>query len=158
VIASRKLKYRGLLRALRGSDAGQALVETALSMSLLVPLLIGAAEFARAAYASIEVSNAARAAVQYGAQNGVTAADTTGMQTAATNDAPNIALGTTTVSTSYICSDGTASTGLNTDCANSHIEEILTVTTTTSFDPLIYLPGIPKTFTLTGRAVQKCAQ
>ena len=50
------------------------------------PVLIGAAEFARAAYAYIEVSNAARAAVQYGAQNDATALDTAGMLTAAKND------------------------------------------------------------------------
>ena len=45
---------------------------------LLVPILIGSAEFARAAYAYIEVSNAARAAVAYGAQTHATALDTAG--------------------------------------------------------------------------------
>ncbi len=57
---------------------------------ILVPILIGAGEFARAAYAYIEVSNAARAAVQYGAQNHATSddtvGDTAGMLTAARND------------------------------------------------------------------------
>jgi len=157
-MTDRKVRFSGWMRALSGGDAGEALVETAISMSLFTLLLVGGAEFAQLAYASIEVSNAARAGVQYGAQNGATASDTAGIQTAAANDAPNITLGTTTASISYICSDGAASSGLNTDCVNSHIEEILTVTTTTTVQPLIHLPGFPTTFTLNGRAIQKCAQ
>jgi Flp pilus assembly protein TadG len=124
-------------------------------MSLLIPILLGAVEYARMAYASIEVSNAAMAGVQYGAQDPTTAADTTGIQTAASNDAPDVTLGTTTTSTSCICSDGSASTCLSTDCSTSAIEKILTVKTQATFTPLIHMPGIPRTFTLHGQAVQK---
>ena len=52
-----------------GED-GQALIETSISASLLILLMLGAVEFGRAAYVAIEVSNAARAAAQYGAMNG----------------------------------------------------------------------------------------
>jgi Flp pilus assembly protein TadG len=124
-------------------------------MSLLIPILLGAVEYARMAYASIEVSNAAMAGVQYGAQDPTTAADTTGIQTAASNDAPDVTLGTTTTSTSCICSNGSASTCLSTDCSTSAIEKILTVKTQATFTPLIHMPGIPRTFTLHGQAVQK---
>jgi Flp pilus assembly protein TadG len=148
----------GIIGALCDRDAGQSLVETALIFPLLIALLIGAAELARVAYAAIEVSNAAKAGVQYGAQNGSTASDTTGIQTAAANDAANLSGLTTTPSYSCVCSDGTASTCANTDCANSHIEETLTVNTQATVNPLIHLPGLPTTYTLKGRAIQKCVQ
>jgi Flp pilus assembly protein TadG len=143
---------------LQPMEAGQALVETALIFPVLIALLIGAAELARVAYAAIEVSNAARAGVQYGAQSGATASDSTGIATAAANDAANLTGLVTTSSYSCVCSDGTASTCANTDCANSHIEETLTVNTVETINPLIHLHGLPRTYTLKGKAIQKCVQ
>jgi Flp pilus assembly protein TadG len=157
-MTSRRLQFRGWMRAKDAGDAGQALVETALSVAFLAVLLLGAVEFAQLALVSIEVSNAARAGVQYGAQSGSTANDTTGIQAVASSDASNITLDPTAVSTSYICSDGTASTGANTDCPNSHIEEILTVKTQATYTPRIKIPGFSRPFTLTGQAIQKVAQ
>lgn len=139
-----------------GKERGGALVELCLVVPVFAVLLVGAAEFARVEYAGIEVSNAALAGVQYGSQSADAAADLTGIQTAAANDAPNITLSPpATASVSCICSDGSASTCQPTDCAGSNIEQILTVQTQTTFDPLIHLPGIPKTFTLHGQATQK---
>jgi Flp pilus assembly protein TadG len=146
------------------SEGGQALVETALTFPLLILLLVGAAELARVAYASIEVSNAAKAGVAYGAQNTITAADTTGIQTAATNDAGDLsATLTTTPSIAGSCSNtahsctGAGGTCTNTDCsdAGDHIENTLTVRTSATFDPGIRLPGIPTTYALHGQAVQR---
>jgi Flp pilus assembly protein TadG len=54
------------------------MIEFALIMPMFTLLLAGAADFARFAYASIEVSNAARAGVQYGMQILNTALDLTG--------------------------------------------------------------------------------
>jgi Flp pilus assembly protein TadG len=126
---------------------------------MLLTLILGAAEFARVSYGAIEVTNAARAGVAYGSQNGGTASDSAGITWAATHDASNLpGLTVTNISLSYICSNGTASTGLNTDCANSHIEETVTVNTQVVMDPLIHLPGLPTTYTLKGQAVQKCLQ
>ncbi|HZL52764.1 MAG TPA: TadE family protein [Terracidiphilus sp.] len=139
-------------------EGGQALVELALSMPLLLVILLGAAEFARMEYAGIEVADAAMAGVQYGAQEPNTAADTTGIQAAARGDAPDITLGTTTASISCICSDGSASTCLSTDCSTSAIEQILTVKTQATLTPVIHVPGLPATFALHGQAVQKVLQ
>ena len=50
-------------------------MELALVVPVFIALLLGAAEFARLAYAGIEVSNAARAGVAYGSQSSTTAAD-----------------------------------------------------------------------------------
>src|SRR3954464_2358858 len=110
-------------------ESGQALVETAFAVLLLTPVLIGGAEIARVAYAAIEVANAARAGVQYGTQNGFAASDTTGIQTAAANDASNLTGFSATSSCTCVCSDGAASTCQATDCANSHIEQSVTVST-----------------------------
>jgi len=142
----------------KNHEAGQALVETALLIPLLTTLLIGTAEMARVAYAAIEVANAAHAGAQYGTQNGYTASDTTGISNAATIDAANLTGLTTTSSYACICSDGSASTCQPTDCANSHIEQTLTVNTQATIDPIIHLPGLPTTYTVKGQAIQKCAQ
>ena len=146
---------------LRGNDRGQALVELALTIPLLMLLVLGAVELARAAYAAVEVTNAAEAAVRYGAQNKTTAKDTAGMQLAAQSDAANIAIlpfTSTNPSRTCECSDGTeaGSSCTSFSCGDGTATmETLTVTTTANFDTLIHLPGLPSTFTLRGYAVQK---
>src|SRR6266851_9594274 len=104
----------------RWLSRGQAAVELALCMPLLLALFIAVAETGRAFYIAISVANAARAGVQYGSQNLSTAADNAGMQAAATNDAPNLTGMIATASHFCKCSNGTASTCLATDCAGSH--------------------------------------
>jgi Flp pilus assembly protein TadG len=146
-----KLNYRRW-----SGDSGQALIETALSMSLLIALLLGVAEMGQLAYAAIEVANAARAGNAYATQAGCFALDTTGIQTAAQNDAPDLSGLTATSSHSCVCSDGTSSTCANTDCSTSHIVETVTVKTQATINPIIHAPGLPSTFTLKGQAVQKC--
>jgi Flp pilus assembly protein TadG len=153
----RTRKCRDRRSKLIAEERAQALLEVALTLPILLLLLLGAAEMARVSYAAIEVANAARAAVQYGAQNSTTAADTTGMQTAASNDASNIASVTTTVSTSYICSNGSSASGTPPACSGSAVETILTVNTQATINPMIHL-YLPTTFTVHGRAVQKCLQ
>ena len=147
---------RSLGRA-RRFDSGQSLVETALVFPILVTFLVGTADLARVARASIAVSNAAKAGAQYAVQNGFTAQDSTGISNAAAAEAVNLSL-TTTSSYSCVCSDGTASTCGNNDCSNSHIEETVTVSTQASVTPLIHLPGLPATFTVKGKAIQRCLQ
>lgn len=155
-----KLPCFSRIAKILGNESAQALVETSVSTSFLVALMLGAADLARTCYAAIEVSNAAKAAVQYGAQNTASAANTSAIQAAASSDAANLTNLTTTVTTTGACSDGTACSGTGgscvaTDCSSSHIETILTVNTSTNFDPLVHIPGFPKTFNLKGSAVQK---
>ena len=145
-------------RLLMGRQEGNALVEFALTMPVLIVLVLGAAELGSITYASVEVANAARAGVSYGCQTSTTAADTTGIQNTAAADAPDVTLGTTTVTTSCICSDGSASTCKTTDCSTSNIETILTVQTQASVTPLIHIPAVPTSFTVHGQAVQKVLQ
>lgn len=139
-------------------DAGQALVELALMFPLFILMLVGAAEFGRLAFAGIEVSNAARAGVQYGAQSTVMASDNAGMQQAAVQDAANLAGLTATASHFCACSNGGGSTCEPTDCAGARIIEYVEVHTSATIDPLFYYPGLPKKFTLQGQATMRVAE
>lgn len=148
------------MRLFRGNSAGQALVELALTIPLLLLVLLGATELARVAYVVIEVTNAAEAAVRYGAQNTTTAADLAGMQAAARADGASIALNVVNVTSTCGCADGSAegdSCGVGGySCASGAAAvQTLHATTSKSFDPLIHLPGLPTTFTLFGHANQK---
>lgn len=160
---NRRLYLRGAKRARKASESGQAFIELFLTMTMiLIPLLIGAVEFARAAYCYIEVSNAARAAVQYGAQTHATALDTAGMLTAAQNDYSLDPTKLSLVQSSYVCScsdtGASASCTDGTACPGAHIELTLTVQTQATFDPGFYEPFLSKTFTVNGIAVQKVLQ
>lgn len=157
---TRELSKQPWIAAILRSEAGQALAEASLAAPFFVLLLLGAVDLARAAYAGIEVSNAAKAAVQYGAQNSATAANTAAIQSAAAADASSLGTLNTTVSTAGICSDGSACTGTggtcrSTDCSSSHIETILTVSASTTYHPMFPLPGRNDGITLRGEAVQK---
>lgn len=157
-MTNQKLELVRFPGILRGDNTGQALVELALTIPLLMLLLLGAVELARAAYAAVEVTNAAEAAVRYGAQNRTTAQDFPGMKLAAQNDASNITLASTTSTRTCGCSDGTqeGSSCTSFSCTDgAPTMETLKVMTTTNFDTLVHLPGLPTTFTLRGYAVQK---
>lgn len=151
------------------SEEGGALVETAFSMSLLILLLLGSVEFGRVAYAAIQVNSAAKAAAQYGAQSRTTAADISGMTSAAQNEyfggsTLQLTSPTATTGTSCTCADtGNAATCSNNSvtapaCPGSVMEVTITVQTQASFNPLFHVPGLPGTFTLTGTAKQKVLQ
>jgi Flp pilus assembly protein TadG len=134
-MSDRKVQFCGFVGTILTNQAGHALVELALGLTfILVPLLLGSAELARVSFVAIEVANAAKAAAQYGAQNSTTAADTAGMQTAASNDAPTLS-------------------GLHTNVTLS--SGVLTIQTSATFNPLIHLPGLPTSYTLHGQAIQK---
>lgn len=140
------------------ADQGQSLVELALTLPLLLIILVGVAEFGHFAYASIEVSSAAQAAVQYGAQNHATASDNAGMQLAATQDGPNLTGLRATAQHFCQCSDASASTCSAGDCSNSRMIEFVQVNTTATVSPIFNYPGISKTMTLQGRAIRRVEQ
>jgi hypothetical protein len=145
-------------------------------MPLLFLLLLGAAEFGRLAYMAIEVSEAAKAAAQYGAQNLVTAGDvsTGGIALTAQANAPyvyaNCTNFTATVPTPEQCtcmtggspsgspSNATCSDAAKTTCeaGGGYIVQVLTVNTSASCSPMMHPPGFSGTgITLHGSAVQE---
>lgn len=154
----RELVRSKFARAFYGGESGQSLIETALVLSLLTVILLGAVELGQVAYTAIEVSSAAKAGVQYGAKSGNAAQDATGIQNAALLDVPNLSGLIANSSYACVCSDGSSSTCKLTDCTNAHMEESVTVNTQYTLSPMVRLPGLPSSFTLTGQAVQKCAE
>jgi Flp pilus assembly protein TadG len=143
----------------RPADAGAALVEMTLIAPFLIMLLIGIVEVARYATFAIMVGNAARAGVQYGAQNMVLAMDSAGMANAAKNDAQNIA-GLSNPTATYFCkcSDGTSSTCQPTDCSTSHRLVYVQVTVSGTFTSMLHFWGVQNTFPVTSQATMRVAQ
>ncbi|MFZ0679605.1 TadE/TadG family type IV pilus assembly protein [Candidatus Binatus sp.] len=152
------MRKSGEMRPNRAHQRGQASVELALSLPLLLMMFLVVVETGRAFYIAISVANAARAGVQYGSQSLTTAADNTGMQTAATNDAPNLVGMTATATHFCICSDGSSSTCLATDCASSHRLLYTQVNTSASYTPLINFMGVLPSMTVPGKAIMRVVQ
>jgi TadE-like protein len=96
-------------RSARREEA-QSLVELALVLPLFLLILLGSAEFARFAWASVLTSNAARAGAAWGAVSPGNAGDTTGgIEAAAAADSVNLTGLTTAPPTiSCVCSSGAA--------------------------------------------------
>ncbi len=156
-----RLQGRFAVHAHLGSDNGNALIEVSLIMPMFIALLVGAADFARLSYAGIEVSNAARAGVQYGAQNRITALDIAGMKTAATNDGSDVASLSATASNFCVCTSGRAITCANaaTTCISpARTLQYVQVNTAAAVAPLFHYPGAPATFNLQGQATMRVDQ
>lgn len=160
---------RLLCRRIREERSGQALVELAIALPVMLLILLGGMELARICYAAIEVSNAARAAAQYAILNGgafrtpylntttnvtffSSGLDDTGMMKAAQADAYDV----NTIMNSplqwsngypyYTCSCSGLGTPIcaigspPTGCTGSFVEETVFVQMQTTFDPLFYIP------------------
>jgi Flp pilus assembly protein TadG len=164
---NRKRPFGSRVIAAGRTESGQALIELALTLPLLFLLLLGAAEFGRLAYMAIEVSEAAKAAAQYGSQNTSFAFDTAGMTLAAQNNAPyvnaNCTNFTATVpsTTQCVCMSGGSPTGSpsNATCTaacTGYVAQVLTVTTSATCSPVFAPSGFSHAgITLNGSAVQE---
>jgi Flp pilus assembly protein TadG len=141
-----------------GGEEGNALIEVAVGVTICITLLIGAAQCGHLAYDAIEVTNAAHTGAEYGAQSRTYAADTSNITAAAVQDASNVPGLTATATYFCSCSDGSTSTCAPTDCSASRIITYVRVNTSATVDPQVYLPGLPRTYTLTGKAVMRVAQ
>jgi Flp pilus assembly protein TadG len=147
-------------------DMGQAFVELALVLPILLLLLVGGVEVGRLAYADIEVSNAARAGVAYGMQSGTFASDSTGIINAAKQDAPNISnlavdpptltcYCETTAGVATAASCATITTNAGSCPSPSLIVEYVQVNTWAQIDTAFHFPGIPSQVTLRGKAIMR---
>jgi Flp pilus assembly protein TadG len=148
-------KYRAD-RSTRHEEA-QSLVELALLMPLFISILLGSAEFARFAWASVLTSNAARAGAAFGAESLNNAGNTAGVQAAAAADSVNLTGLTTAPPTiSCGCSNGTAIS----DCKNSlascappaTISNFVQVNTSMTL-PWGFVRGVGPNFTVTGQSI-----
>ncbi len=140
------------------SDSGQALVELSILLPVATLLLLGIAEIGRLANASIVVSHAANAGVQYAAQNRVTASSNTQIIQAAIADAsafPNLQV---TPSHYCTCADGTSSTCEPSDCLGSRIIEYVKVDTQVQLPSMFGYYEFPKSFTVKGEKIMRVSQ
>jgi Flp pilus assembly protein TadG len=149
------------------ADSGQAIIEMMILLPIFLVLMIGTVEFGRLAYAYIEVADAARAGVQYGAQNRATASDTAGMQQAALNDAPDVHGISLTPAPTHFCACSNAQsttvscTAVPACSGNNRLIEWVQVNTSVQVDPIFRFPGLPpagKNFVLKGQAIMRVAQ
>jgi Flp pilus assembly protein TadG len=122
-------------------EGGQSLVEMAVLAPFLILLAVGIIDIGRYTFVAVAVVNSARAGAEYGSQNLSTALDYTGMQTAAQNDADSIPV-TVSATSACVCSDGSSSTCVSTDCAASHRLTYVSVTSSATINALINYPGI----------------
>ena len=160
-------EFKSKMKRLR-SNRGTAMLEFAVSVPLLMILLAGALDFGTACYVAIEVTNAARAGAQYGAQNGQTTIDTAGMELAAKNEASNISTTSSTAAgktywvTGYPlasygceCANGTGIKSNTTSCSctgTSQQVNFVLVTTQATYNPIIPWKGYNSTYTFNGMA------
>jgi Flp pilus assembly protein TadG len=155
-------------------QSGQALIELAFVLPMLLVLGLGVIEVGRYAYIAILVGNAARAGADYGAQSNAQSVDTVGIQNAAYYDYAGAKSGSTakngqTVSsltvtsvvacgcdsagaiTSASCDSTTnPSAGSCTGTANWVV--FVSVTASGTFNSLFSYPGIPASMTISRTA------
>jgi YD repeat-containing protein len=157
---------------------GQALVEFAFVVPMLLLLALGVIEIGRYAYIAILISNAARAGAAYGAQSNAQSVDATGIQNAADYDFAGATSGTTTTNgqtvskltvtstvacgcdsagalTSFGC---TTATNPNAgSCTTGHWVIVVSVTASGTFNALFNYPGIPGSLTISRTASLRVA-
>jgi Flp pilus assembly protein TadG len=171
-MSSRSFRRKSTLTRVRKlpSQSGQALVELAFVVPLLLLLALGIIEIGRYAYAAILVGNAARAGAAFGSQSHSQAGQSTNIATAANNDfqSNGQALSALGVTSTFSCgcdSGGTVTpspagtnatcfiAGANTCPGGGHWVVYVSVTATGNFTSLFNYPGIPTSITVV-RTVQ----
>ena len=138
-------------------QSGQSLVELALVLPMLLLLLVGVVEIGRYAYLDILVSNAARAGAQYGSQSLTTAADASGIQSAAQNDG----LASFNVTPTQLCGCDSKTGDLGgcpTGSVCAHPLVYVQVTVSGTFSSLFSYPGLPASMALTSTVTMRVAQ
>ncbi len=142
----------------RAFAKGQAAVEMAAVIPVLVLLLLAATDFGRLYYTNIEVVDAARAGAQYGSQSVITAADAPGMRQSASNAAPDLS-GMSPTASQCTCIGGSSVTTCPTSyCTTSPTGTFVEVDTSTTFNTLVSYPVFGSSIPLSGKAVMMVAQ
>ena len=140
----------------RRTARGQALVELALTIPLLLLLLFGAGDLARAFSASVTFTNAAGVGAMFGSRSIDAASDVAGITQAAQNDGQNL-IGMSVTTTKYCqCPDGSSILCTSTSCAGGARSRLYSsVTTQYLFRTLASYPGIPSQLLIAKRVVMR---
>ena len=145
------------MKGIRKPNAGSAVVELAMVLSLLVLMALGTTDFARVFYAGITVRSAARAGVAYGSQDSATATNYTAMRNAATADAADVT-GLTATATHYCqCTDGTTVNCTSGTCSPGAVapQMYVSVTAAKTFTTIINYPQVPHTVAMNHTAIMR---
>lgn len=158
------MNLRGMMRgrlALR-DDTGGALLDVAVVAPFLMMLLVGTIDIGRYEYQAIELGNAVRAGVQYGAHSRITAYDTDGMISATTNDAHDVSLANVTANNFCSCHDSGSAVSCSTlpdPCtaasASDYRDLFVTVAAQGTYTPLVQYPGFTEPLGLSRVATQQ---
>jgi Flp pilus assembly protein TadG len=152
--------HSSLRNKLFRSESGSSMIEAAVLAPALLLLLLGAADFGRGYYLAEEVASAAHSGAEYAIQNpGHISADSTGIQTAAKDDAADVAnLRVATPAWGCECSDGSSfsndCTSVPSGCSANWVYKV-TVTASTNYAPLFPWPGIPASIALSSSATMR---
>lgn len=123
------------------SRRGTATIEFALILPLLLLLVAGVLDYTLALRAAIGVADAARAGAQFGSLTSSNATNIAGMQTAASNAAPDVRGLTVTASTACQCSDGSSVNCSGGSCASGPVRTYVKVTAQATCSPIFsYIP------------------
>ena len=135
---------------------GSAVLEFALSSTVLFMLFAGLADLTRMFYYARIVTNAARAGVQYGMYSQTHWTDYTGMQTAATSSAGTLT-GLTASASSYCqCAGTTGTVTCTSTCTGSTTpREYVQVTGSYPFADVVVWPRLPSSFTISYTATMR---
>lgn len=135
---------------------GQSAIELGLAIPVCIGLMLGAVEAGRLAYAALTVSNAAVAGARYGAQSVATAADLSGMESAAASNAQGVQNFTATASCYLQCGTGgsqiTCGAG---SCTSGQQTIYVTVNTSAGFKSLASYPFVTWPTTVSGQATMR---
>ena len=145
-------RYRSL-STIKSRQSGSAIIEMALLFPLLVLMLCGTMDFARAFYAGIAVASAARAGVQFGALSPSNAGKLTSMNAAAVADASGQGLTTVTPVSRTYCTGAASTTEVSctsaTVCGTAVPSGYVETTVAYTFNTIVPYPGIPQSVVLT---------
>jgi Flp pilus assembly protein TadG len=132
----------------RSGQRGNAVIETALFMPLLILVFLGTADYGRVFNQAIIVANAAFAGAEFGSRTGQWS-NTTGMATAATNDSGGLASFAATASNYCTCSPGGSHVLCTSTCTGYGTPiQYVQVTATATFKTIVNYPLLPHTVPL----------
>ncbi len=135
---------------------GSSFIEMAVLVLVVLLLCCGTMDFARVVNAGIQIANAARAGVQFGALNPGNSGNFPGMVQAALADAADLGTGQVTATARNFCGCNNGTTEVSctdtTACSGTTPSGYVAVTTNYTFNPLVPWPGMPGTLALTRTA------
>jgi Flp pilus assembly protein TadG len=132
-------------------ESGQAMVEFAVCVSVMVLVFMGIVDYALEIQQAMQVQEAATAGASFGVIPG-NEANLAGMQAAATSAAPGVNGFTVTAANLWTCTPGGASVTSTTLCSGETPYKYVVVTTSATVPVTWTYPGIPANLALHGSA------